>query len=157
LQKQYEEDKKKDPDFAVPPSESQLPKAAPVQLWQQGKEKWHVDAPVAVAGGGVLVASAFLDKEGVGDRALFALKEGDGSIKWRTPLAANPWGGPSVQGDTVVVGGSTISYDPEVVREGKGQVAAYSLADGKEKWRKELPGGVVSCVALTADLAICTA
>ena len=37
--------------------------------WQQGKDKWHVDAPVAVAGDHVLVASAFLDKEKVGDRA----------------------------------------------------------------------------------------
>jgi outer membrane protein assembly factor BamB len=36
-------------------------------------------------------------------------------------------------------------------------VAAFSLADGKEKWRKELPGGVLSSVALADGLAIATA
>src|SRR5439155_20718344 len=69
----YEEDKKKDPDFAMKPSEEQLPKPAPVKVWQEGAEKWHVDAPVAVINGNVLVSSAFLDKEKVGDRALFCL------------------------------------------------------------------------------------
>ena len=80
LQAKYQEDKKKDPDFAVPPSEDDLPKPTPVLAWQQGKDKWHVDAPVAVAGDRVLVASAFLDKEKVGDRALFCLNAKTGDI-----------------------------------------------------------------------------
>ncbi|HMF14490.1 MAG TPA: PQQ-binding-like beta-propeller repeat protein, partial [Gemmataceae bacterium] len=67
----FEEDKKKDADFAVPPTEDQLPKPAPVKVWQRGQDKWHVDAPVAVAGDRVLVASAYLDDEKVGERALF--------------------------------------------------------------------------------------
>src|SRR5207253_459482 len=46
LQAKYEIEKKKDPDFAVPPGEDQLPRANPNRLWQQGKDKWHVDAPV---------------------------------------------------------------------------------------------------------------
>ena len=101
----YEEEKKKDPEFAVPPSQDMLPKPAPVKLWQQGEKKWHVDAPVAVAGDRVLAASAYLDHEKVGDRALLCLDAKSGEVKWRTPLAYNPWGGPTVAGETVIVGG----------------------------------------------------
>ena len=54
----------------MPPNEDQLPKPAPVKLWQQGQDKWHVDAPVAVAGDRVIVASAYLDDEKVGERAI---------------------------------------------------------------------------------------
>ena len=126
-------------------------------LWQQGKDKWHVDAPVAVAGDRVLVASAFLDKEKVGDRALFCLNAKTGDIVWRTPLSSNPWGGPSLSGDLVVVSGSTIGYDPKQLKKARGTIAAYHLADGKEKWKKSVPGGIVSCVALTENLAIATA
>jgi outer membrane protein assembly factor BamB len=157
LQAKYEEDKKKDPQFAIPPSEDQLPKPAPVILWQQGKEKWHVDAPVAVAGERVLAASAFLDREKVGDRALFCLDAKTGAVVWRTPLTINPWGGPSLSGDLVVVGGSTIGYDTKKLKGAKGMIAAYRLADGKEQWKKDVPAGIVSCVALTKDLAIATA
>jgi outer membrane protein assembly factor BamB len=157
LQAKYEEEKKKDPMLAVPPSEDDLPKPAPLLLWQQGKEKWHVDSPVAVVGDRVLVTSAFLDKERVGDRALYCLKAASGEIVWRTPLAANPWGGPSVVGDLVVVSGSSIGYDPKKLKEARGVVAAYGLGDGKEKWKKVVKAGIVSCAALTKDLAIVTA
>jgi outer membrane protein assembly factor BamB len=58
---QYEADKKKDPDFAVPPNEDQLPKPTPHLLWQQGRDKWHVDAPVTCVGDCVLVATAYLE------------------------------------------------------------------------------------------------
>jgi outer membrane protein assembly factor BamB len=152
----YEQEKKKD-EFAVPPSEDQLPRAVPVRLWTQGKDKWHVDAPVAVAGDRVLAASAFLDKEQVGDRAAFALDAATGAVVWRAPLACNPWGGPSLSGKTVVVGGSTIGYDPKNLKKARGCISALDLADGKEKWHKDLPGGVVSCAALTKDLAVATA
>jgi outer membrane protein assembly factor BamB len=157
LQAKYEEEKKKDPDFAVPPTEDMLPKPAPVKLWQQGDKKWHVDAPVAVVGGRVLVCSAYLDKEKVGDRALYSLDTVTGKIQWRTPLQLNPWGGPSVQGNVVVVGGSSVAYDPSDLKGARGEVAAFDLASGKEKWRKPVFGGVLGCVALTKDLAIATA
>jgi outer membrane protein assembly factor BamB len=151
----YEQDKKKDPDFAVPPNDDQLPKPAPIKVWQQGAEQWHVDAPVAVAGDRVLVASAFLDKEMKGDRALFCLDAKTGKIQWRAPLKYNPWGGPSVTGDLVVVGGSTIGYDPKVLKQARGEIVALDLTTGQTKWRKELSaGGIVSCVALAKDLAI---
>src|SRR5262249_43363149 len=153
----YEKDKKEDPTFAMPPSEDQLPRPAPVVLWQEGKEKWHVDAPVAVAGDNVLVASAFLDDEKVGDRALYCLDAKNGKVRWRAPLQLNPWGGPSVQGNLVIVGGSSVRYDPKTLKGAKGEVVAIDLGDGKEKWRKEVQGGVVSCVALTDELAIATA
>ena len=90
-------------------------------LWQQGKDKWHVDAPVTVVGDRVLVASAFLDKEKLGDRALFCLDAKTGDIVWRKPLKINPWGGPSVVGKTVVVSGSTIGYDPKALEGRQGR------------------------------------
>jgi outer membrane protein assembly factor BamB len=156
LQARYAEEKKKD-EFAVPPTEDQLPRAAPLRVWEQGKDRWHVDAPVNVAGDRVLVASAYLDKEKAGDRALFCLDVRTGGVVWRTALPFNPWGGPSVAGDLVVLGGSTIGYDPKALKGAKGFVAAYGLADGKERWRKDVPAGVVSCVALSKDLAVATA
>src|SRR5262249_19900072 len=143
LQAKYEADKKKDPDFAVPPNEDMLPKPAPKLLWKQGETKWHVDATVTVVGDKVLVCSAFLDKEKVGDRALFCLDAGTGAIKWRAPLALNPWGGASVQGDTVIVTGSSVGYDVDALKGAKGDVAAFNLADGSPKWRKDVPAGIV--------------
>ncbi len=157
LMKKYQEDLKKDPDFAVKPTDEQLPKPSPLKLWEQGKEKWHVDAPVAVAGDRVLAASAYLDHEKVGDRALYCLDARTGEVKWRTPLAHNPWGGPTVTGEVVVVGGSSIRFDPKTLAAAKGDVAAYNLADGKEIWRKELKAGVLSCPAVADGLAIVTA
>jgi outer membrane protein assembly factor BamB len=153
----YEEEKKKDPDFAVPPNEDQLPKPAPTKLWQQGEDKWHVDAPVAVPGESVLVASAYLDDEKVGERALFCLSAKTGEIRWKAPVQLNPWGGPSVQGDMVIVAGSSVRYDPKLLKGAKGEVTAFDLNSGKEKWRKEVGGGVVSCVAISEGLAIATA
>jgi outer membrane protein assembly factor BamB len=156
LQDRYLEEKKKDP-FAVPPTEDLLPKATPLRLWEQGKEKWHVDAPVAVLGDKVLAASAYLDKEKEGDRAVFCLEASTGKVIWRAPLSQNPWGGPSVVGDVVVVAGSTVGYDYYAIKGAKGFIAALGLADGKERWRKAVPAGIVSCVALGNDLAIVTA
>jgi outer membrane protein assembly factor BamB len=156
LQKKYEEAKKKGDRFAVPPTDKDLPRPAPVLLWQKGKEKWHVDAPVAVVDGKVLAASAYLEKEKEGRRALFCLDAKTGKELWNAPLAVNPWGGPSLQGKTVVVSGSTIGYDPAALKGAKGVVAAFDLETGKPRWKKQLPGGVLSCVALSKDLAVAT-
>jgi outer membrane protein assembly factor BamB len=152
----YEKEKKTDP-FALPPTEDQLPKASPKLLWQQGKEKWHVDAPVALVGDKLVVGSAFLDKEKVGDRAIFCLDAAKGDVLWRAPVKLNPWGGPSVAGNTIVVAGSTIGYAPAQIKGAKGFVAALDLADGKAKWTKEVTGGVVSCAALADGAAVVTA
>lgn len=153
----YEEDKKKDPDFAVPPNEDMLPKPEPIAVWQQGKGKWHVDAPLAVAGDKVYVASAFLDKEKVGDRALFCLDAATGKEIWKAQLKLNPWGGPTLAGDVAIVTGSTIGYDTNEIKKAKGSITAIDLATGKEKWHKEVAGGVVSCAAVADGKAIVTA
>jgi outer membrane protein assembly factor BamB len=152
----YQKDKIKN-EFAVPPTDDQLPRPEPKQEWRQGEERWHVDAPVAVIGDQVLVASAFLNQEKVGDRAVFSLDVKDGKQRWRTPLEFNPWGGPSVLGKTVVVGASTIGYDTKAIKGAKGEIMALDLDTGKVQWRKPVKGGIVSTVALTGDLAIATA
>jgi outer membrane protein assembly factor BamB len=157
LQAKYWADYKKDPDLALPPSADDLPRAAPRRAWQQGAEKWHVDAPVAVSRGRVLAASAFLDREKVGDRALFCMDARTGTVLWRAPLKVNPWGGPSVLGHLAVVSGSTIGYDTRALRGAKGQLTAFDLEGGKEVWRKDVPGGVLSCAALAGGLAVVTA
>jgi outer membrane protein assembly factor BamB len=159
----YEEDKKKDPDLARKPDEDDLPKPAPVILWQKGQDKWHVDAPVTVVDGKVLVCSAYLEDEKLGDRALYCLDAKSGDERWRTTLTLNPWGGASVQGNTIVVGGSSIRYDPKLLKGAKGDVVAFNLADGKEIWHKEIrdargnTGGVISSVALTSEAAVAAA
>lgn len=157
LQAKYLEQKKKDPDFAIPPSEDQLPRAAPLRTWQQGQDKWHVDAPVNVVGDRVLVGSAYLDKEKVGDRALFCLAAATGTIRWRAPLKFNPWGGASVKDSIAIVSGSSIGYDTNLLKGAKGQMAAFDLATGKEMWKKDVPGGIVACAAIADGAAIVSA
>jgi len=148
---------KKDP-FAVPPSEDRLPKILPKLIWQQGKEKWHVDAPVAAVGGKILIASAFLDKEKEGDRAVFCVDAKSGGIDWKTPLKLNPWGGPSVSGKTAVVTTSNVNYDVTAIgKSNKGSVAALDVGTGNVIWSKDLTGGVVSCAALADGAAVVTA
>jgi outer membrane protein assembly factor BamB len=156
LQKKFEEAKKKGDRFAVPPTDKDLPMPSPLLVWQQGKGKWHVDAPVAVVDGKVLAASAYLDKEKEGQRALFCLDAKTGKELWSAPLAINPWGGPTVGDSLVVVSGSTVSYDPAALKGARGTVAAFDLATGKPRWKKDLPGGVLGCVAMTKDLAVAT-
>ncbi len=157
LQAKYEDEKKKDPMFAVPPRREDLPRPAPVVLWQTGKEKWHVDAPVALSGDAVLVASAFLDKEKVGDRALLCLDAKTGNVKWRAPLKFNPWGGPAVSGKTIVLGGSTANYDPKGLKGAKGDISAFDLADGKPICAKKCRVESSAPSRSTSDAAIATA
>ena len=156
LKKKYEEERKKDPD-TPPPNESEYPRGELKQVWQEGKDKWHVDAPVAVVGDKVLAASTFLDLEKIGDRALYCLDAKSGKLQWRTPLKLNPWGGPAVAGDTIILSGSTIGYYPQQLKGAKGFVAAYNLADGKQKWYKPITGGVTSCAAVADGAAVVTA
>ncbi len=153
----YEEAKKKDPDFAVPPSEDQLLKPAPKLVWKKGETKWHVDAPVSVVGDKVLVCTSFLDKEMVGERALYCLNAATGETVWTQKLPLNPWGGATVAGDTVVVTGSSVGYYYAQLKGAKGTVAAFDLTTGKPKWQKDVPGGIVACAAIANDLVVCTA
>lgn len=153
----YEEEKKKDPDFAVPPNEDLLPKPTPKMLWQRGKDQWHVDASVAVVNGRVFAASSYLDDEKIGERKLLCLQADDGTVVWQQPLRFNPWAGPTVAGDLVLVGSSSIRFDPKLIPQGKGEVAAFDAVSGKLRWQRELPGGVVSPVVFSDGLAVFTA
>src|SRR5260370_6413482 len=148
----YEVEKKKDPEFALPPDESLLPRPAPKRIWQQGEGRWHVDAPVAVVEDRVLAASAYLDDEKAGERALVCLKAADGAVLWKTPLKLNPWAGPTV-GPYVLVGCSSIRLEPKAIAGAKGEVVAIELDTGKVKWRKEGPGGVLSTVVVKAGMS----
>ncbi len=154
----YEVDKKKDPDFAIPPDDSQLLQFAPKKVWQKGEVKWHVDAPVNLAGDKLLVPTAYLDKEKVGERALYALNAATGETVWKRDLTYNPWGGATVAGGLAIVPGSTIGYYYKDLKIAKGDMTAIDLASGEVKWRKEIPtGGVVGCAAVSEGLAVCTA
>jgi outer membrane protein assembly factor BamB len=157
LQAKFEAAKKKDPDFAVPPSEDQLPKPEPKKVWQEGAKKWHIDAPVNVVGGLVIVCSGFLEKEKAGERMVAALDAKTGEVKWKEKLALNPWGGATVSGDTVIVTGSTTGLYFEQIKGAKGELAAFDLKTGKPKWRKDVPGGITSCAAVADGLAFVTA
>jgi outer membrane protein assembly factor BamB len=157
LMAQYAEAKKKDPDFAIPPSEDALPKPAPKLVWQQGQGTLHVDAAVAVIGERVLVASAFIDAEKVGKRVLVCLNAADGKVMWETPLEFNPWAGATVSGNTVLVGCSSIRFDRKLIDGAKGEVVAINLENGQIKWRKPVPAGVLSTIAVSEGLAVATA
>src|SRR5262249_41863301 len=98
--------KKNDPN-TPPPSEDDLLKPVPKRVWQVGAGKWHCDAPVNVVGDKLLAPTAFLDKEKLGERALYCLNTATGETVWKRDLVLNPWGGASVAGDTVVVPGSS--------------------------------------------------
>jgi outer membrane protein assembly factor BamB len=150
----YEAEKKKDPALAMPPGDDALPKPAPKLLWQQGKNKWHIDAPPVVAGDFVLVASAFLDDEKVGKRSLFCLKAADGSVVWESPVTFNPWAGPTVAGQTVLLGSSSIRFDRKLLAQAQGDVRAIDLATGQTRWTKTVTGGVLSPVAVKGDVAV---
>jgi outer membrane protein assembly factor BamB len=154
----YEEAKAKKDEFAVPPDDGQLLPFAPKKLWQKGEGKWHVDAPVNLAGDKVLVPTAYLDKEKVGERALYALNAATGETVWKRELTYNPWGGATVAGDLAIVPGSSIGYYYKELKGAKGDVTALDLKTGEVKWRKEIPtGGVLGCVAVSDGLTVCTA
>jgi len=157
LTAKYQEAKKKDPEFAIPPSEDALPKPAPKLVWAQGKGTLHVDAAVAVVGERVLVASAYIDEDKVGKRALVCLGAGDGKVLWETPLKLNPWAGPTVTGTTAIVGCSSIRFDRKLIAQAKGEVVAVNIENGQVLWRKDLPGGVLSSVAVSNGFAVTTA
>lgn len=158
LLERYEQDKKKDPDFAIPPDDSQLLKFAPRKLWQKGQNQWHVDAPLNAAGQLVLVPSAYLDKEKTGVRSLFALKADSGELVWEAKLTYNPWGGATVAGALVLVPGSSIGYYYKELRAAKGDLTALDVRTGQVRWRKEIPtGGILGCVAVREPLAVAAA
>ncbi len=157
LSARFEEERKKDPQFAIPPSEDALPKPAPKVIWRQGEAKWHVDAPIGVAADRVLVASAYIEEDKVGKRALLCLNAADGNPLWEQPLKINPWAGPTVAGgNLVLVGCSSIRFDKKLIPGAQGEIVALDLANGQIKWRRDTPGGVLSSIAVKDGLAVFT-
>ncbi len=150
---QYEIEKKKDPDFAIPPNEANLPKPAPKVAWRKGQGAWHVDAPVLVAKDRVYVASAFLDKEKQGERALVCLNAADGAELWKAPLKFNAWGGATQAGDLLLVPSSTMRDDPKELPSAKGEIVAIKAADGSVAWRRD-HAAILATVAVAGDLAV---
>ena len=150
----YEQSRKADPQLAIPPDEDALPQPAPKLLWQKGKGTWHIDAPLAVTDQAVLAASAYLDDEKTGLRALLCLKAADGALLWQAPLKINPWAGPTVAGKTVLVGCSSIRYDTRRLAGARGEVVALDLASGRVLWRHDAGGGVLSAIAVKDGLAV---
>jgi hypothetical protein len=144
-----EAETRNEPPFALPPEDALFPRP-------QGPNRWPSDAPIAVVAGRVLAASVRPDEEKAGKRALLALDAGDGSVLWKTPLRLNPWAGPTV-GPYVLVGCSSIRPDAEATAGATGEVVALELDTGRVRWRKDVPGGVLSAVAVKAALAIFTA
>ncbi len=152
----YEQDLKKECNFAIPPNEMSLPQPAPQVWWVQGRDAWHVDGPTVAADGRVLAGSAYLDVEKKGDRALYCMDARDGRVIWKVPLKYNPWGGPSVSGGRVLVSTSSIRYDPQQVGSAAGEVVALRLSDGSVEWRRDAGAGVLGAVAVAGGLAIFT-
>jgi outer membrane protein assembly factor BamB len=151
LAAQYEADRKKDPDFAIPPNESSLPQPAPKVWWQQGAGAWHVDSPTAVVDKRVYVTSAYLDQEKRGERVLLCLDAEDGKTLWKAPLRYNPWGGPTVAGPRAIVPSSSIRYDPQMVEGAQGEIVALKLADGSVEWRRDAGAGVLGSAAAAGE------
>lgn len=149
----YEIDKKKDPDFAIPPTEAALPKPSPALAWEKGKGAWHVDAPLLVSGGRVYAASSYLEKEKLGERALVCLNAADGAELWKTPLKYNAWGGAALAGDRLIVTCSSMRYDPKELPGAKGEVLGLGL-DGTVAWRRDYDRAVLPTAAAAGDVAI---
>jgi hypothetical protein len=126
-------------------------------VWQKGKGVWHVDSPVTVAGDAVLVGSAYLDEEKIGKRSLLCLRASDGETAWEVPLELNPWAGATVSGHMVLVGCSSIRFDTDLINKATGEVVAVHLDTGRVAWRKKVPGGVLSTLAVKDGLALFTA
>ncbi len=80
--------------------------------------------------------------------ARYALKMADGETAWKAELKFNPWGGATVAGDLVIVPGSSIGYYYKELKGAKGDITAFDLKTGEQRWRKEIPTGAYSVVRL---------
>jgi outer membrane protein assembly factor BamB len=157
LQAKYEEEKRHDPDFAFPPNPDSLPKPTPKLIWQVGRNEWHVDAPVTLANDRLVIGSAFLETEQQGLRAVICLKASDGKVLWKTPMKFDPWAGPVVISKQVIVGCSSIRFDPTKTSAARGEILALDLENGAIQWRRELAAGILARAAVQGDLAVITA
>ena len=54
------------------------------------------------------------------------------------------------------MGCSSIRFDKKLTKDAAGEVVALNLPDGKVKWRKDVPGGVLGPVAISDGVAVVT-
>ena len=156
LQAIYEKARQTD-ELAIPPGDDALPKATPKTIWHVKDKGWHVDSGLALAGGKLFLASAYIDVDKVGKRVVAALNAADGALLWETRLDVNPWSGPTIAGDLLLVGCSTIRFDRALANTGEGQIVALESATGHVRWTRQVPGGVLSSVSVVDGLAVFTA
>ena len=113
------------------------------RLWQQGKEKWHVDAPVAVVGDKVLVGVG-VPRQGEGRRPGAVLprrEDRQGAVAGAA--GDQPVGRPVGAGRHRRRRRQHDRLRPRGAEGGQGRGRGVRPGDGKAKWRKDLPGGVV--------------
>ena len=97
----------------------------------------------------VLVPTSYLDKEKVGERALYALNAENGETVWKADLTYNPWGGATVAGDIVIVPGSSIGYYYKELKGAKGDLTALDLKTGEQNGGRKSPrAACVGCAAV---------
>jgi outer membrane protein assembly factor BamB len=153
----YQRARKQAPESAREPTDDMLPRPRPLWRWQQGKARWYVAAPLAVTHNRVVAASAYLEDDKVGERALLGLDPDHGRPHWKVPLRLNSWAGASIDGPFVLVGCSSIRLDPAAVQGARGEMVAVDLLTGQVTWRKDVPGGILSAAAFRDGLAVFTA
>ncbi|MCL2640083.1 MAG: YdjY domain-containing protein [Phycisphaerales bacterium] len=156
LMKQYETEKRRNPDFAVPPDDTALPRATPVMLWEKGKKQWHVDAPLLLTENRIVVCSSYLDDEKAGRRTVLCLDRRTGDTLWERDVAINPWGGASIDGKTVLVACSSIRLDRNLVDKAKGSIVGIDMETGRADFIRNYDGGILSAPAIVDGLAIFT-
>lgn len=143
LQAKFEAAKKKDPDFAVPPSEDQLHKPEPKRVWQEGAKKWHVDAPVNVVGELVIVCSGFLEKEKAGERVVAALDAKTGKEVWKATDDPPSYSSPTL---------ADIDGTPHAVVFTRTGIVAVGVNTGKVKYTRKHRAKIVASVNAAVPL-----
>lgn len=98
----------------------------------------HTDATPLLAGE-TLYAAAQPD-ESVAQSLFYALDAETGAVKWRVPLAGQPWGAPVLSADGTRIITTTGQGQIGVKRDtDRGWAMALSPDDGKILWKVELP------------------
>jgi outer membrane protein assembly factor BamB len=113
-------------------------RATPRVLWKtrigKGTDARALRLQPAVAGGRVFAA----DPRGL----IAALSPTDGRVLWERKTGLAFSGGPTVQGDTLVLGTTD------------GELLAYATRDGAQRWRAQLDSEVVSLPSIIGDLVL---
>jgi outer membrane protein assembly factor BamB len=147
----FNDTKKENIEPPTPLAENFAPSIGVQKVWSErigkGAEKTGARMRPAYADGKLFAASTTgvvqaydaasgktLWSRQLGSRRGFLLHHGENSVRWG--------GGPSVDGDLVVVG--TL----------EGEVRAFAAADGAERWTSQLSSEIISAPAIGGDMVI---